>query len=174
MKRALILISWYGTPESDWLPWLKNELEKKGYGVSIPDLPTIRTDLPDMEQMLSLLKVDSETLVVGHSLGALLGLRLAERQKFKKLILVSGWDFDDGLAPEHRLFWLDKINHDKIKSNVKKFVVIHSNNDPYTPTNVAEEMSKKLNGTFILVPNCGHLSLKSGNRTELPEVLPYI
>jgi len=56
MKKALILISWYGAPESDWLPWLKTQLEKKGYEVAIPDLPT-RTDLPDMEQMLTMLKV---------------------------------------------------------------------------------------------------------------------
>lgn len=173
MKKALILISWYGTPESDWLPWLKIELEKRGYEVTIPDLPT-RTDLPDMEQMLAMLKVDEDTLVVGHSLGALLGLRLAERKKFRKLILVSGWDFDDGLAPEHRLFWPNKIDHDKIKENVKEFVVIHSSNDPYTPAQVAEEMSKRLNGEFVLVLNGGHLSKKDGNKTELPEILDLL
>jgi predicted alpha/beta hydrolase family esterase len=174
MKQALILISWYGTPESDWLPWLKKQLEKKGYEVAIPDLPTVRTDLPDMEQMLSLLHVSEDTLVIGHSLGALLGLRLAERQKFLKLVLVSGWDFDDGLAPEHRLFWPNKINHKKITENVHEFVVIHSDNDPYTPTQVAKDMCQKLGGTFVLVPNGGHLSQKQGNKTELPEVLPFI
>jgi uncharacterized protein len=174
MKNALILISWYVTPESDWLPWLKKELEKKGYVVAIPDLPTVSTDLPDMEQMLPLLKVDEDTLVVGHSLGALLGLRLAERQKFKKLILVSGWDFDDGLEPKHRLFWPNNIDHNKILENVKEFVVIHSDNDPYTSVQVAEDMCKKLNGKFVLVPNGGHLSQKQGNKTELPEILPFI
>jgi hypothetical protein len=174
MKNALILISWYGTPESDWLPWLKKELEKKGYVVAIPDLPTVCTDLPDMEQMLPLLKVDEDTLVIGHSLGALLGLRLAERQKFEKLFLVSGWDFDDGLEPKHRLFWPNKINHNKILENVKEFVVIHSDNDPYTSVQVAEDMCKKLNGKFILVPNGGHLSQKQGDKTELPEILPFI
>lgn len=30
MKKALILHAWYATPESDWYPWLKTELEKKG------------------------------------------------------------------------------------------------------------------------------------------------
>lgn len=174
MKNALILISWYGTPQSDWLPWLKLELEKKGYEVAIPDLPTVRTNLPDMEQMLAILKVDKDSLVIGHSLGALLGLRLAERQTFRKLILVSGWDFDDGLAPEHRLFWPNRIDHDKIKEHVKEFVVIHSDNDPYTPIQVAEDMCKKLDGKFLPVPNGGHLSQKDGNKTNLPEILPYL
>lgn len=152
----------------------KNGAQKKGYEVSIPDLPTIRTDLPDMEEMLKIIKVDRDTVVIGHSLGALLGLRLAERQKFRKLILVSGWDFDDGSTPEHRLFWPNKIDHDKIKKNVREFIVIHSNNDPYTPAHDAEEMSKRLNGKFILVPNGGHLSEKEGGRTDLPEILSYI
>jgi hypothetical protein len=174
VKKALILISWYGAPENDWLPWLKKELEKQGYEVAVPDLPTIQTNLPDMEQMLKILKVDENTIVIGHSLGALLGLRLAEKQKFEKLILVSGWDFDDGLAPEHRLFWPNKIDHKKIKSNVKEFVVIHSSNDPYTPSSDAEAMSQRLGGKFVLIQNGGHLSQKSGGRTDLPEILPFI
>lgn len=173
MKSALILISWYGTPKDNWFPWLKTELEKKEYKVSVPDLPTIRTDRPDMEKMLKTLKVDKGTVVIGHSLGALLGLRLAERQKFKKLIMVSGWDFDD-LTTEHELFWPNKINHEKIKGNVKDIVVIHSSNDPYTTAVSAEGMSKRLDGKFVLVPNGGHLSQKEGGRADLPEILPYI
>ncbi len=173
MKSALILISWYGTPKDNWSPWLKTELEKKGYQVSVPDLPTICSDRPDMEEMLKTLKVDKDTVVIGHSLGALLGLRLAERQKFNKLILVSGWDFDD-LTEEHKLFWPDKINHEKIKENVKEIIVIHSSNDPYTTAIAAEGMSKRLNAKFVLVSNGGHLSKKEGDRTELPEILPYI
>jgi uncharacterized protein len=176
MKSAVILISWHGTPESDWLPWLKNELEKKGYEVQIPDLPTIRTDLPDPKPMLEVVEplVDENTVVVGHSLGALLALRLAEKKKYQKAILVSGWDFDDGLEPKHRLFWPNKIDHERIKTNVREFVVIHSSNDPYTPAHDAEEMSKRLGGKFLLVPDGGHLSQKTGGRTELPEILPFI
>lgn len=173
MKKALILICWYGAPEDNWFPWLKNELEKKGYEVSVPDLPTIGTDLPDMEQMLKTLKVDKDTVVIGHSLGAVLGLRLAEKQSFEKLILVSGWDFDD-LYPQHKLFWPNKLDHETIKQNVKEFIVIHSDNDPYMTAFSAEEMNKRLSGKFVLVLGGGHLSKKEGGRTELPEILPFI
>lgn len=169
-----MLISWYGAPENDWFPWLKNELEKKGYDVAVPDFATMRTDLPDMEDMLKTLKVDKDTVVIGHSLGAVLGLRLAERQSFAKLILVSGWDFDD-LTAEHRLFWPNKINHEKIKENVNEIVVIHSDNDPYITAAQAEEMcNKRLGGKFVLLHNAGHISKKSGNRTDLPEILPFL
>ncbi len=174
MKRALILIGWYSKIDDDWFPWAKKELEKKGYEVAIPDLPTIGSDLPDMEQMLKVLTVDKDTVVIGHSLGALLGLRLAERQKFKKLILVSGWDYND-LFPQHKLFWPNNLDHEKIKNNVKEFVVIHGSNDPYTTEWGAKEMAKRLNTQqMVIVPNGGHLSKKEGNRVDLPEILPYI
>jgi predicted alpha/beta hydrolase family esterase len=30
MKRVIIIHGWEASPESNWFPWLKNELEKKG------------------------------------------------------------------------------------------------------------------------------------------------
>lgn len=170
----MILIGWYNSPKDNWYPWVKKELEKKGYEVSIPDLPTIETDLPDIKQMLAVLEKENPSLVIGHSLGALLGLRLAEKKKFDKLILVSGWDYND-LYPQHKLFWPNNLDHKKIKKNVPEFVVIHGSNDPYTTEWGAKEMAKRLNTEHVvIVPNGEHLSLKEGGRTELPEILPFI
>ncbi len=91
MRQALILQGWYEKPDSNWFPWLKSELEKRGYTVFIPDLPTIHTDLIDMQKQLKyvekLIHFDAETIVCGHSIGAVLGLRLAEKYSFNKLFL---------------------------------------------------------------------------------------
>ena len=35
MKNIFIIHRWGGKPNSDWYAWLKNELEVKGYNVSI-------------------------------------------------------------------------------------------------------------------------------------------
>ena len=108
MKNALILECWYGNPTDHWYPWLKEQLESQGFQVTIPDLPTIRTDLPDLSQMLSSvdkeMKIDEKTTIIGHSIGALLAMRIAEKHIYDKMILVAGWDFND-LTLEHKLFW---------------------------------------------------------------------
>lgn len=39
MKNVLILHGAGETPQSFWYPWLQTELEKKGYKVTIPQLP---------------------------------------------------------------------------------------------------------------------------------------
>lgn len=176
VRKALILHCWYGNPKGDWYPWIKKELEKKGYKVFAPDLPTMRTNLPDMEKQLAVIgktvEVDEDTMVIGHSLGAVLALRLAEKESFQKMFLVSGWDFND-LTKEHRLFWPDKINHSEIIKNVNEVYVFHSDNDPYITACQAEDMSKRLNGRFILIKGMGHFT-KKGGVTKIPEILNYV
>lgn len=176
MKTALVLHCWFGKPTDNWYPWLKEELTKKGYQVEIPAIPTMDTNAPDLAKQLEFIKngkfVEAETLVIGHSLGALLALRLAEKYKLGQVILVSGWDFDD-LTAEHKSFWDNPYNHQLIKNNVGKITVIHSDNDPYVTAFQAEEMAKRLGAKFILKKGAGHMTSKDGV-TTLPEALQEI
>ncbi|MBI4065185.1 alpha/beta hydrolase [Candidatus Gottesmanbacteria bacterium] len=176
MKQALILQGWYQKPESNWYPWLKEELEKKKYTILLPDLPTIHTDLPDMTKQLSfinqLLTINHQTIVIGHSLGCLLGMRLAEKYSFDKLFLVAGWDFND-LTKEHRLFWEKPINHAAIKRNVKEIYCISSDNDPYVTAFTVQEMSKRLGGKYMLIKGARHFTDKDGI-TQIPQLLSLL
>jgi len=176
MKKALIIQGWYQKPDQHWYPWLKYQLEKKGYEVYVPDLPTMRTDLPNMKKQLDFIEknigIDKDTLVFGHSLGTLLTMRLAEKHKYKKMFLIAGWDFND-LTAEHRLFWKTIINHSRIKKNVKEIYCITSDNDPYFTAVTGEDMSKRLGGKFILKKGKGHFTEKYGV-TKLPQILKYI
>jgi hypothetical protein len=176
MKPALVLHSWYGNPKEDWYPWLKNQLIQKDYQVSLPEIPTMATKSPDLPTQLKFIAnlkvIGPDTLVIGHSLGSLLGLRLAEKYTFAQLILVAGWDFND-LTPEHQSFWPKPINHSHIKQHVSQITVIHSDNDPYITAIQAEDMSKRLGGKFILVKGASHFTQKNGI-TQLPQILPLI
>lgn len=176
MKTVLILHGWYQNSNQHWLPWLKKELRRRGYKVFLPDLPTMQTDLPSLKKQIlyveKLLHIEKETVIFGHSLGAVLGLRLAMKHTLGKLFLVAGWDFDD-LTKEHRLFWKSKIDHPKIKKNVKEIYCISSDNDPYFTAFTVEEMSKRLGGKFILIKSAGHFTDKFGI-TKIPQLLKYI
>jgi hypothetical protein len=175
-KNVLILPGWFCDSNSNWYPWLKTELENKEYKVLLPQLPTMDTDLPDMEKLLEFVKnnfeINKETIIIGHSLGAVLALRLAEKYKFKKIISISGWDFDD-LTPEHQKFWPNKINHQLIKENVKDIVCMTSDNDPYFSVFQTQEMAKRLNAKFLLIKNAGHFT-NEFHITEIPEILELI
>lgn len=174
--KALILQGWYCKPEANWYPWLAKELTAKGYEVFVPDLPTIHTEMPNMDEQISfienLLTIDEHTIIFGHSIGSLLGLRLAEKYSFHKLFLIAGWDFDD-LTEGHKLFWPNKINHDKIKQHIKEIYCISSDNDPYTTAFTTEVMSKRLNAKFILIKGAGHFTTQFGI-SKIPEILPFV
>lgn len=176
MKKALFLQSWYSTLNDNWYPWLKKQLEKKGYDTNFTDLPEIRKDTPDMPKMLKYITamkfIDKDTTIIGHSLGTLLAMRLAEENPFMKMILVSGWDFDD-LTDGHRLFWKNKINHDAIKKNVGEIIVIHSDNDPYVTACTSEDMAKRLGAKFVLIKGGGHFQTKDGF-TKMPKLLEFL
>ncbi|MFZ2199708.1 MAG: alpha/beta hydrolase [Microgenomates group bacterium] len=176
MKKALILHAWFSNPTSNWYPWLKGELEKKGYEIWVPELPTMPTENPDMETMLKFVIeknfVDESTTVIGHSLGSVLTLRLAERVKFAKGILFAAWDYND-LTPEHQSFWRNMMDHKKILSNVSEWVFPLSENDPYVTIAIAKEVAARLNGKVIEVGKKGHFGKDDGVK-EVPEILEFV
>lgn len=176
IKQVIILQGWYLKPDTQWYPWLTSQLEKRGYKVFVPDLPTIHTALPDMQQQLEYIektvRINSDTIVVGHSIGCLLAMRLAEKYKYDKMLLVAGWDYDD-LTTEHKLFWPTPIDHKTIKKNVKEIYCISSDNDPYTTAFTVEAMNKRLGGKFVLIKGAGHFTEKFGI-TKIPQLLPLL
>lgn len=176
MKKALILHVWYSNPNTNWYQWLQTKLEEKGYEVWLPELPTMSTSFPDMETMLKFVLeknfIDESTLVVGHSLGAVLALRLAERVRFGKGILLAVWDYND-LTPEHQSFWKNMMDHKKIMDNVKEWVLLISDNDPYVTKAIAQEVAGRVKGLAVDVGSRGHFGEKDGIN-EVPEIIPYI
>jgi uncharacterized protein len=175
-KSALILHAWLNGPNAHWYPWLKTELETRGYTVYLPEIPTMETSTPNFDIQKSFIEKNfpphEHSIVIGHSLGTLLALRLAEKYPMQKMFLVAGWDFDD-LTPEHQSFWKNKIDHEKIKRNVKEIYCLTSDNDPYITAFTVEEMSKRLGATYILIPAAGHFTKKYGI-TKIPQLLPYL
>lgn len=175
-SKVLFLQSWFSSVSDNWYPWLETELKKKGYDTYFPDIPEMRKDVPDMTKILkfveSLKAIDKDTIIVGHSLGNLLAMRLAEKFKYKQMILVSAWDYDD-LCEGHVLFWKNKINHSKIKDNVSNITVIHSDNDPYYTAISAEDTAKRLNAKLIIIKGGGHFGSKEGTK-KMPEILKLL
>lgn len=181
MKRAVIIHCWGGSSNYAWYPWLKSELEKQGYKVSVPDMPN--TDEPKLIEWLPKLvevvgEPDDELLLVGHSLGTVTIMRyleaLPDAKKIDKAILVAG--FTDQLGfKELENFFEKRLDFEKIKPKAKNgFVVIQSDDDPYVSEQYGARLEDQLTAKLVIKHGAKHMSGPVDNKEscrELPEIL---
>jgi leucyl-tRNA synthetase len=81
LKRFVILHGKHGSPETDFIPWLKTRLEKEGHEVIVPELPNTENpnDLEQFDFVKKNVKFDENTVILGHSFGGIVALRLLEQ-----------------------------------------------------------------------------------------------
>lgn len=185
MKRAIIIHGWDGYPEEGWFPWLKQELEKKGYSVQVPVMP--RPAEPTIEDWVGKVaevvgQADAETYLVGHSIGCQTILRyLQELDDFKVggVLLVAGFvhlkpeeigDEEDNKIAKP---WLENpLDWEKIKSHCDNFTAIFSQDDPCVPVEDASIFAKELGAKVVILNGLQHINEEAGV-TELPEALEF-
>ena len=179
MKKVIIIHGWEGSPEGDWFPWLKKELENRGFEAQVPAMPN--TNEPTLSGWLSHLqgvvgKVDENTYLVGHSLGVITILRYLESlsgdKKIGGVVLVAGFPEPIGYK-ELNSFFLKPLDYGKVKGFINKVVAIYSDNDPEVPLKNGEILRDKLGAKLIAVPKAGHLNAEDGF-TELPIALESV
>lgn len=183
-KRVFIVHGWGGSPQEGWFPWLKNELENKGFVVEIPSMPD--TENPKLDTWIPFLNkiagnVDENTFFVGHSIGCQTIFRYLENlsadKKIGGVVLVAGWftlmNLDEN-EKEIAKPWLEvPIDFEKVKAHVNKFIAIFSDNDDVVPFDNRELFEKRLNAKTIIEHKKGHFSGGDGI-TELPIALKSI
>lgn len=179
MKKALILHGTSANHSSNWFPWLKQKLEGLDYEVWVPDLPN--ANKPNIQTYNEYLLNNgwnfSDNLVIGHSSGAVEALALLqvlpESVTVDTVVLVGvfkgdlGWESLKGVNAS--------FDYPAIKKRAKRFIVLHSDNDPYCPLAGAKEIANYLDAEFKLLPNMTHFSYDLDNRfNKFPELLEII
>lgn len=165
MKRAIIIHCWEGYPEYCWYPWVKKELEAKGFQVEVPAFPD--TENPKLNSWLPKLKEvvgqpDEELYLIGHSLGCITIMRylesLEENQKIGGVVFVAGFTENVGYD-EIKTFFETPVDLNKIKTKVKNgFAAIHSDDDPHVDLKHADIFKEKLKAEIIIKHNAKHFS----------------
>jgi uncharacterized protein len=178
-KRVFIIHGWEGTPDSNWFQWLKGELEKKEFEVTVPQMPN--ANFPEMDEWLSYLRKivgesDGNTFFIGHSLGSVAILRyfeiLSEQEKTGGAVLTAAFSESIGIEVLDN-FFVAPLDYGRMKKVSKKIVVINSDNDPYVPLQQGENLRDKLDAKLIVIPKGDHLNVGNGN-FEFPLVLNEI
>lgn len=183
MKNALILHGTSGNSHANWFPWLKDELENLGWKVWVPDLPG--ADTPNTKKYNKFIlgnknwQFNEESILIGHSSGAvaILGLLQALPSNiqvgtcylvgsFTKDILKSGeWDKLKGVLET-------PFDFEYIKQRARRFVFIHSDNDPYCPLEQSQELAQKTDGELIIKKGQQHFSV--GTAGEKYKKFPFL
>ncbi len=177
MKRAIVIHAWEETPNGQWLPWLKKQLEKIGYRVDVPEMPnTKEPKLNEWMETLVSLSPDENTVLIGHSLSNSLIMKYLERPevKVKSVLLVAAWDWlMEDVKKFHQTFFKNGFNYEAIKSKHIPITIVNSTTDPWIDFERSKGLARKLNAKFITVENAGHFMARDGYR-EFPLLLKLI
>lgn len=180
--KAVLLHGTDGSSESNWILWLKQQLEKHNFEVYAPSLPN--SAFPNGEEWSNFIiqntpfKLDADTIIVGHSAGAALIPMLLQKMpaetKVKRAILVSGFHTNLGWEKLNGLQNVS-VNYDEIKQRCDDFILVHSDNDPYVSMEEPQELAKRLNGKLTVIKGQGHFNLGASPKyKEFPKLLSII
>jgi len=176
MKRIVIVHGWGGSPKSDWVPWLKRELEKLGFEVIAPVMP--ETNSPEIGAWVGKLTEvvdvpDAYTYFVGHSIGCQTIMRYLETINVPVggAIFVAGWfNLENMESVEEEVIaepWLKTaIDLEKVKKVLPRSTLIISDNDPYGAFEENKRKFRPLITKELVLPGREHF-----NEAVEPEIL---
>jgi predicted alpha/beta hydrolase family esterase len=171
MKKTLILHGFEGSEKSNWFVWLAEELTMRGYEVRNVTYPN--SAHPDLAEILPFLRekvadFTDKDIIIGHSLGGYLALKLAEEKKFGELYIVAPalgdlpyqtlrdkWEGSDVDALERTV----EAGFDLSKVHASKKTALFSADDPWVPM---EQTIEKLDDSWEIIrtDGCGHFRYK--------------
>lgn len=160
MKRVVLLHgNGGGSGEDNWFPWLKYKLEKLGVVCETPDLPDpIEAKSSEwLPYIANVVKADEDTILVGHSSGAIAATRYAETNKLAGLVLVGTYYTDLGYEDEKASGYFDAPwDWQAVKKNAAWIVVYASTDDPYIPIDEPRLVKDKLDAEYYEFNDKGH------------------
>ncbi len=185
MKKAILAHGWDGTPEEGWFPWLKKELEVRGFAVVVPQLP--ETAEPRKEAWVPTLAAavgtpDRETVLVGHSMGCQTIARylatLPADTKIGGVVYVAGFfkrltGLESAEEQEITDSWLAAPIDLAAVAAHGPSIAIFSDNDPFVPVDNIDDFRAQLGSEIVMAKDAGHFNEKIGC-FELPIALESV
>lgn len=188
MKKVYIIHGWDGSPDEPLFQWLDKELTTKDFLVERlampnPETPVIESWIRKLQESIN---PDSETILVGHSVGCQAAIRYLEtlpiETKIKGLVLLAPWMKLDQTTIEEEgeegveiaRPWMETpIDFDKVKKIANNVIAIFSDNDDFVELSQKDFFEEKLSAQTIVEHEKGHFS-PAENISELPSALKSI
>ena len=161
-----------------WYPYVKKELERLGIKViakNMPDADLARKEywLPFIEQQL---EEDADSILIGHSSGAVAAMRYLENHKAVGAVLVSAEYTDLNNEKEKiRGYYDETWRWNKIKKNAKWIIQFHSTDDPFIPAEEARFIHQQLSTEYHEFSNQSHFwAIGNLIKDKFPEIIEAI
>lgn len=173
MKNNYLLVHGsFGSPFSNWIPYLRKEIENKGLEVYTPDFP-IGVGYQNYENWSKLLKtyveaniINENTVIFAHSIAPIFICKyLVENKiKVKRLVFVCGFNnylgIDEDYDAVNESMYFDNLAD--VKNYCSDIVCFYSDNDPYVKYEAEKEFADTITENQIVIFGGGHLNSKSG------------
>lgn len=182
-QNYLIIHGSFSSPFSNWIPYLRGELEKKNLEVYTPDFPC-GGGYQTYENWSRLLKtyVDAkilteDTTIFAHSIAPVFICKflIENKLKVKKLVFVCGFNnylgIDEDYDTVNKGMYLNNL--DEVKNYCSDIICYYTDNDPYVKYEAEKTFADTVATKQKLIPNGGHLNNESGYQ-EFPELLTEI
>ena len=173
----------FGSPFSNWFPYLRKQIESKGLGVYTPDFP-IGVGYQNYNNWSKLLKVyldanliNENTVIFAHSIAPVFICKflIENKIKVKRLVFVCGFNnylvIDDDYDAVNKSMYLNNL--EDIKNYCDDIVCYYSENDPYVKYDAEKEFADTITNNQVIIKDGGHLNSESGYE-EFSELLKYI
>lgn len=159
IKVILIHGNGKSTPNDNWLPYVKSELEKLGIKVIAKQFPDaeLAREIFWIPFLKNELRADENTILIGHSSGAVATLRFAEKNKLLGSVIVGAMYTDLGIENEKISGYFDREwDWKAIKNNQKWIIQFASTDDPWIPIKEPRFIHKKLDTEYYEFNMQGH------------------
>ena len=184
MKNAFIIHGFNGDTTYTFGPWLKKDLEKRGYNVIMPNFP-IRSAatyngwasiLDDYKNLFN-----EETIIVCHSIGNPFIIRYLSNNRLKAKLYISVAGFckiftipdREDLNKAFIDFKVEEKDINYCRDNIEFIYSLYSDTDRVIPFDILEDFTKSLNSKPIMIPGVGHMG-KYENTTSIPKIIDVL
>lgn len=160
------------TGSDHWFPEVASGLRAAGHHADCPDLPDpvlARAEfwLPFLRDVL---RVDAETVLVGHSSGAVAAMRYAQDHPVRGSALVGACHTDLGMDDEKASGYYDEPwPWERISAAQRWISVFASPDDPYIPISEPRHIADRLEADYVELPGRGHFMSK-----DFPELTHWL
>ena len=179
----LLLHGSFSSPFSNWLPWLRKELENRQLTVYTPDLPS-GVGFQNYENWEKIMKcyvecglINEDTIIFAHSIAPVFICKflIKNKIKVKRLIFVCGFNNYLGINEDY-----DAVNKSMYYEDIERIhdycdniICFYSDNDPYVKYEAEKDFASKVADKEIIIPGGGHLNSEFGY-DHFEELLDYI